>query len=169
MKKIRFFTMFFTFFCFSMTAQTAESVTEMIEAETVSLTDVAYFAATYFDILEDENQKEQALAVLEEHMQFPKIEDKEKSLSYSEFAYFCTHTWNIKNGLMYKITQSPRYALKELQTLGYISSTITPSANVTGFEALTIISQCIEYSIENKTVNLRSFLGELGFVPFFSR
>ncbi len=169
MKKISFFTMFFTFFCFAMFAQTAESVTEMIEAETVNLSDVAYFAAIYFDILEDENQNDQALAALEEHMQFPKIKDKEESLSYSDLAYFCTHAWNIKNGLMHKITQSPRYALKDLQALGYISNTINPSANVTGREALILITQCIEYSIKNETVNLRSFLGELEFTPFISR
>ncbi len=171
MKKISFFAVFFIFFCGILPAQSAENVTEMIEAETISLADVAYFASTYLGISSDEDKKEAALLALEEFVQFPRIKDQQASLKYDEFAYFCTQVWNIKGGVMLRLTNSPRYAFRELQTMGFISSNASPAGTINGLQALTIITQVIEYSIENETLSLDAFTSpnEIDFGSSISR
>lgn len=157
MKKVQFFALFFVFFCGVLSAQSADKVTEMLELKTVNLGDVAYFAATYFDIIEEDGTGVEAISQLEKHFQYSKISDEKANLRYDQFAYFCTQTWNIKGGLMLMATKAPRYAFKELQAMGYISQSVSPSDEINGVQALTIITSCIEYSEENETINLASF------------
>ncbi len=148
MKKTLILGLFFVFFSVILSAQSAEKVTQMIESQEVSLSEVAYFAATYFEFSEDEASNDDALVNLERHVQFSKINDSEVSLSYDEFAYFCTQVWDIKGGVMLRLTKSPRYAFRELQSMSFIGQSIDPHEKVAGIEALTIITQCIGYSEE---------------------
>ena len=147
MKKVKIFTLFFMFFCGIVSAQSADKVTKMIEAETVTLGDVAYFAASYFDLIDDNAENSEALIALEERVQYLKISNTEK-LTYDDLAYFCTQTWNIKGGIMLMLTNSPRYAFRELQAKGYISNSIYPNDAINGVEALTIMTSCINYTEE---------------------
>ena len=156
MKKVQIFVLFLLFCCGIISAQSADKVTEMIDAKTVSLGDVGYFAAAYFNIIDEDASPSEALKVLESKTQYNKISNLE-NLSFDDFAYFCTQTWNIKGGLMLMATKSPRYAFKELQSLGYISKSIYPNATIDGIQALTIMSSCIEFSEENETINFESF------------
>ena len=149
MKKVKIFTLFLMFFCVVVSAQSSDKVTEMIEAKTVSLDDVAYFAASYFGVIDEKDSGAEALLELEKNTQYVKISNSE-ILSYDDFAYFCTQTWNIKGGLMLMATKSPRYAFKELQSMGYVSQSIFPNDMVDGIQALTIMTNCIEFSEENE-------------------
>ncbi len=171
MKKITIFILFFALFCTALSAQSAEKVTEMLEAETVSLADVAYFASTYLGISEDEVENEVALADLAAYVDLSKIGERADSLAYDDFAYFCTTTWNIKGGIMLRATKAPRYALRELQAMGYIPMSINPKAKVDGPEALTIITNCIDYSVMKETIDLDSISGAaaIDFQSSFSR
>ncbi len=145
MKKVQFFVLFFMFFCGIVSAQSADKVTEMIDAKTVSLNDVAYFAASYFGTIDENMSGSEALVILEKKVQYPKISNVEK-LQYDEFAYFCTQTWNIKGGIMLMATKSPRYALRELQAMGFISKSISPKDAINGIQALTIMTNCIDFA-----------------------
>ncbi len=157
MKKISFLVLIFIFFCSVLTAQSAEKVTMMIESQTVTISDIAYFAATYFGISEDEAESENALEALEEYVQFPKIDDKNASLTYEDFAYFCTQVWNIEGGIMLRLTKSPRYSFRELQSMGIIENGIQQKTLISGVEALTLMTKCIDFSVENETINFDSF------------
>ncbi len=171
MKKTIIFIIAFTLFCTMVSAQSAENVTEMIEAETVTLNDVAYFAATYLGISADDTKKEDSLLDLNDYAQFPKIADVNAALTYDEFSYFCTQVWNIQGGVMLRLTNAPRYAFKELQSLGYIGQSINPKSTIDGVQALTIITQVVEYSLENGTIDIDSFLApnEIDFGSSFLR
>ncbi len=172
MKKICFFILILTLFCgVAVFAQSADKVTEMIESQTVTLTDVAYFASTYLSITGDEIEEDIALAAIEKHFPLSKIPRDDKNLNYAEFAYFCTQVWDIKGGIMLRITESPRYALRELQSMGFISSSKLPKNEISGTDALTIMSQCIDYSIEKGTIDLEAFSSSsvIDFQSSFSR
>ena len=53
-------------------------------------------------------------------------------------------TWKIPGGLFYKLTNSNRYAYKELRALGFISIFDDPAKNISGSDALNIIYKCME-------------------------
>jgi hypothetical protein len=60
------------------------------------------------------------------------------------------NTWIKKGGLMYSITKSPRYAFREMQSLGLVDYAKYPNQSLTGKEALNIMSKCIKiYEAEN--------------------
>ncbi len=152
MKKTHFFISFFAlFFCTMLIAQSADKVTNLIEAKEVTLEEVAYFASTYLELTNEDVEDEYALEALKEKVQLDRISQNTTALTYADFAYFCTQVWDIDGGIMLSLTKAPRYAFRELQYKGYISSTKLPQENITGLEALTIITQCIDYSIENET------------------
>ncbi len=157
MKKVTFFALFFMLFCCVISAQSADKVTEMIDAKTVNLSDVAYFAASYFGIVEEDETGTIALSQLENLFEYSKISSSTESLRYDEFAYFCTQTWNIRGGLMLMATKSPRYAFRELQSMGYIGLHKMPSDTLTGVDALTIMTMCIDFSEKNETIDIASF------------
>jgi hypothetical protein len=51
---------------------------------------------------------------------------------------------------MYSITKSPRYAFREMQSLGLIDYQKYPNQSLSGKEALNIMSKCITiYEKEN--------------------
>ena len=153
MKKIKFFVLFFVVFCNIISAQSADKVTEMIEVQTVNLEEVAYFASSYYNIIDETEDNIVALTELKKYFQYDKITTPETALSYEDFAYFCTQTWNIKGGLMLMATKSPRYAFKELQFMGYIPQSIDPSTKIDGIQALTIMTNCIEFAEINQTID----------------
>ncbi len=157
MKKTIIFITFFTFFCAGIFAQSAEKVTEMLETDTITLEDIAYFASIYLDLIGDETQDNIALSTLENHVDLSKITNREEGLTYTDFAYFCTQVWNIKGGIMLQITNAPRYAYRELRAKGFIKPEVFPNDHIAGFEALKIMTDCIDYSLAHNTIDLESF------------
>ncbi len=138
-------------------AQSSARVSQTLTANTVSLNDVSYYASVYLGINSEAAQGATARAALEEYFDFSKIESNTAPLSYKDFAYFCTEIWNIKGGLMLRLTKSPRYAFLELQNMGFIPLSTQPDDLISGREALTIITSCIDFSVEKNTVNLDDY------------
>lgn len=144
MKKAIFFLLFLiniSFFAFS---QKAESVSAMIESTEVTFSQVAYFAATYLEILPDIATEQEAMNALNLRGICSIPENPYKQLKCKEFAQICMNTWIRKGGIMYSITKSPRYAFREMQSLGLIDYNKYPNQSLSGKEALSIMSKCID-------------------------
>lgn len=155
MKKNAFLVLFLMVFYNFISAQSADSVTELLNSRDVNLLQVSYFATVYLGLSTDEISYNDAVTVLDEYIKFPKIKNSQNprdALTYEELSYFCTRVWNIKGGMMYRITKSPRYALRELKSLGYVSSNIDPNILVPGRDALTIMTKCAEYAETKNTL-----------------
>lgn len=152
MKKNVFLVLFLMTLYGSIFAQSADSVTELLIAKNVYLPQVSYFATVYLGLGSDEISYDDAVFLLEETIGFPEIKNPQEELTYKEFAYFCTRVWNITGTLMYRITKAPRYALRELKSLGYILPNTDPDTLVTGRDALTIMTKCAEYAEANNTL-----------------
>lgn len=154
MKKTIYCVLFLGIFCNFIVAQSADSVTELLIAENIYLPQVSYFATVYLGLGADEISYSDATTILDENIGFPEIKNPQDELTYKDFSYFCTRVWNIKGGLMYRITKAPRYALRELKALGYVSPNIDPNTLVTGRDALTIMTECAEYAEVNDTLEI---------------
>ncbi|WP_428770678.1 hypothetical protein V1L52_02250 [Treponema sp. HNW] len=142
MKKSIFFILFSVFLCVLLTAQSADSVTRMLDAKTVTFDEVAYFAVTYLNSGKEEPDFENAAAELKASLTFPKLKNSGSALNFKDFAYVCTRVWNLKGGLNYRLFQSPRYALRELKALRFVPPFTDPDAYVSGRDMLYIMSRC---------------------------
>ncbi len=158
MKKIGIIIVVCMFFCGVGFSQSAEKVSQIMEAQEVSLLDVSYFAATYLDIVEITTLEEFSLNALKRYAELSKIKDSTSALSYKEFSYFCTQVWNIPGGLFFTITRSPRYAFRELQSMSIIHPNVQPNDKINGTQALTIMTKIIEYSEQHNTIDLQQYV-----------
>ncbi len=157
MKKVALVVLSITF-CVGGFSQSAQKVSQIVEAQEVSLFDVAYFAATYLNVVETTTSGEYSLNALERYAELSKIKDPASALTYKDFSYFCTQLWNIQGGLFLSLTNAPRYAFRELQAMNIIYSHIQPNDTITGAQALTIMTKVIEYSEENNTIDLQQYV-----------
>ena len=150
MKKTIIFTFILLFFSFSLFAQNADLVTKIIETDKVSFAQVAYFSATYLGFLPDIATEQEAVNAISLRGISSIPENPYKQITYQKFAQICMNTWIKKGGLMYSITKSPRYAFREMQSLGLIDYKKYPNQSLSGKEALNIMSKCITiYEKEN--------------------
>ncbi len=139
-------------------SQSAQKVSEMVNAQTVSLLDVSYFAATYLNVVESTTSEEYSLNALERYARLSKIKDEQSALTYKDFAYFCMQVWDIKGGLFFALSESPRYAFRELQTMNIIHPLTQPNEIITGVEALSVMTRIIEHSEYDSTIDLMQYV-----------
>ncbi len=144
MKKTIIFLLIVLFFSFSLSAQNADSVTAILEAPKANYSQIAYFAATYLEFLPDIATEQEAVNAISLRGISSIPDNPYKPVTYKKFAQICMNTWIKKGGMMYSITKSPRYAFREMQSLGLIDYKKYPNQTLSGKEALNIMSKCIE-------------------------
>ena len=142
-KKIFVVSIFLVLGCLCF-GQSADMVSKMIESESVTYEDVAYFCAINLGLADEETPSEDALVILSDAKIFSMPKNPKANIAYDALANICMRTWEIKGGLFYTITKSDRYAFKELQYLGFISSSENPKKKVSGIEVLNLITRCME-------------------------
>lgn len=143
LKKIFVISIFFILGCLCF-GQSADMVSKMIESESVTYEDVAYFCATNLGLANDNTSPEDALVALCDAKIYSMPKNPKVNITYEAVANMCMKTWGIKGGLFYTITKSNRYAFKELQYLGFISSSENPKKNISGRDVLNLITRCME-------------------------
>ena len=111
------------------------------------------------DIIDDDDSYDDAVAALYEGGYIPFVEETDSPVPAVDLAYLYSRLWNIKGGLMYRITNgAPRYAFKQFQADGVLSSKQEPSDIVSGAKALSIYTSCVKkYSdFDIKSVSMES-------------
>lgn len=137
--------MFFGFVCF---AQSSDFVSYMIEAETVSYEDVAYFCAVNLELVDEDCTPVDAMQALANAGVYSTSKDSKSNISYQALAKMCMNTWKIKGGFLYNLSKLERYAFKDMQAKGFIPSNASSTAEVSGLEVLNLINRCLEVSGE---------------------
>ena len=143
LKKIFVISIFLILGCLCF-GQSADMVSKMIESDSVTYEDVAYFCAINLGLANDDTSPEDALVALCDAKIFSMPKNSKANIAYDALSNMCMKTWGIKGGLFYTLTKSDRYAFKELQYLGFISASENPKKNVSGRDVLNLITRCIE-------------------------
>lgn len=125
-------------------AQSANRVTEILEENQITYGEIAYLAGSQLNLIQESASYDDALKSATDAGIIKGQHASTDSANYAALAYACSKTWNISNSLFYKMTNSPRYAFKQLQSMGIISSNADPSQTVSGRTAMSIITLCIE-------------------------
>jgi len=124
--------------------QSADMVSKLIEADSVTYEDFAYFCAINLNLIDDETSPAEAMVALDNAKIFSMPKNPKDTISYGTLANMCMRTWGVKGGLMYRITKSDYYAFKEIQYLGFVSKTENPNKKVSGIDALNMITRFLE-------------------------
>lgn len=142
-KKILVIALLLVVFAAAVSAQSADALTRLIEADKATVGDIAYFLAVYRGSVSENATATDAIRALQEENICSNSVSADNVLTYKVFAGMLMRTWNVRGGLMYTLTKSDRYALRDLQAKGFISSGADPVAAVSGYEALAVINDCM--------------------------
>ena len=125
-------------------AQSASRVTEILEEKQVTIGELAYMAGSELNLIKEGASYDASLQAAVDTGILKTGHNASDPATYAELAFICSKTWKVEKSLFFKLTNSPRYAFKQLQSLGVISSNADPSQIISGRTALNVISACIE-------------------------
>ena len=129
----------------SVYAQSADVITELLDADQATFGQVCYLAAVQKELINENDSYETAVNVLYENGIIPNQEDFEAPIPLVDIAYIYSRLWDIDGGLMFKLTKgSPRYAFKQFQYDGILTAKQEPTDFVTGAKALSIYTSCVK-------------------------
>ncbi len=124
--------------------QSADVITDLLESDKVSFGQVSYLAAVQMNLLDENDSYENAVKVLVDNDIIPDGEEADTPIPLVDIAYIYSKLWDVKGGLMYRLTKgSPRYAFRQFQSDGIISSDADPAWLVSGAKALSIFTSCV--------------------------
>ncbi len=141
---------------FGLSAQSAQKITELIATEKANYGNASWLIAVQTNLAGDTASDEEAFEILVENdyiRQKPSstgeklIPSAGDEIKIKDFALLCTKAYKIKGGLLYRLTKSPRYALRELKAMKVISNDAEPDSIVSGKQMIHILNTC-GYSME---------------------
>lgn len=125
-------------------SQSADVITDLLESDKVSFGQVSYLAAVQMNLLDENDSYENAVKALVDNDIIPDLEEADTPIPLVDIAYIYSKLWDVKGGLMYRLTKgSPRYAFRQFQSDGIISSDADPAWLVSGAKALSIFTSCV--------------------------
>lgn len=139
--------MFILFLAGCAFAQSAEMVDKILESEKVTYGQISYLSAIHQNLIEEEASEEEAVTALINAKQLSADTTFDSVIKLDNLSCLYLRMWpSVKGGLMFRITKgSPRYAFKQLKEDGILSANSDPKDEVSGFEAMTILSSCMMY------------------------
>jgi len=124
-------------------AQTAESIDQILEEDRVSFGAAAYLLLVADGEIGDDTGFESAGERFQR--MYPSFAgwDVEGSLSLGEFSYLLMRSAGESGGLLYRFFPGPRYAVRELAFQKVVQRDPYPNAAISGEEALRILERFI--------------------------
>ncbi len=147
------FALFFAFASIVAHAQSANSVTNMINTEKVSWGQVSYFSAVAQGLVSENASNSEAFAAIQKAGLADSGKNALSVISLEELAHVLAQTWKVDNSLMYKIHPSPRYAFTMLRANGIIPRNADPSSVPNGHDVLNMINAVMELSANGRGGN----------------
>ena len=142
MKKI-FLFFFGLFISLSAYSQSQDVITEILESSEATFGQVCYISAVMQSLVSDDSSYDDAVQAVYENEQLPYITESSQPLPLIDAAYLFSFMWDIKGGLMYKITNgAPRYVFKQFQADKIIPYDAEPNQIVSGIEIMRMFTSC---------------------------
>jgi len=136
--------MLFLFVGFGVYAQSADIITEILDSPEATFGQVCYLSAVQQQLIDESASYDDAVSALYQNNQIPQLVDAGKAIPIIDAAYIYSYMWNIKGGLMYRLTKgSPRYVFRQFQSDGIISSDVEPKSPLSGAGALSLYTSCL--------------------------
>lgn len=142
MKKI-FLIVLGLFISISAYSQSQDVITEILESSEATFGQVCYISAVMQSLVSDDTSYDDAVQAIYENGQISYIAESSQSVPLIDAAYIFSFMWNIKGGLMYKITNgAPRYVFKQFQADKILPYDAEPKQLVSGIEIMRMFTSC---------------------------
>ena len=131
------------FISISAYAQSQDVITEILESSEANFGQVCYISAVMQSLVTDDASYDEAVNALYENEQLPYVVESSQSIPLIDAAYIFSFMWDIKGGLMYKITNgAPRYVFKQFQADKILPYDAEPKQLVSGIEIMRMFTSC---------------------------
>ena len=131
------------FISISAYSQSQDVITEILESSEATFGQVCYISAVMQSLVPDEASYDEAVLAVYQAEQLPDIIESSKPIPLIDAAYLFSFLWEIKGGLMYRITDgSPRYTFKQFQSDKIISYEAEPKQYVSGMDIMRMFTSC---------------------------
>ena len=87
---------------FSLYAQSADVITELLESEEATFGQVSYLVAVQKELISESDSYDAAVQALYENGIIPNLEDAQAPIPLVDIAYMYSRLWNVEGGLIYK-------------------------------------------------------------------
>ena len=136
---------------FCLSAQSAQKITDLLSIDKATYGNASWLIAVQTGLIQDDGSESQAFEALIENdyitqkpsstaeTLIPSVDDE---ITIKDYALLCTKTFNIKGGLLYRLTKSPRYAVRELKAMKIISNDADPNVIASGKQLIHILNGC---------------------------
>lgn len=133
------------FVSMSVFAQSAEVITEILDADQATYGEVCYLSAVQQNFVEETASYEDAIYALRSEGQISDLVDASAPIMAKNAAALFANMWHVEGGLMFRISKgSPRYAFKQFQSDGVLPSTMDPSEYISGSAVLKMYTACVK-------------------------
>jgi len=140
------FVVFFFFSLFPVSAQSAAEIDALLETEAVSIALASRFVmgAAGFGAVPEMAAYEQALS------RGWVLGGPQDEINLKDTAFLVMNAFELSGGIMYSMFQNPRYAYREMISLGLIRGRSYENMKVSGWHLLQIIGRTLNYTGENE-------------------
>ena len=125
-------------------AQSSEKISEILDSKMVTLGQVSYLAGACGYNLPESSNYTTAFEEMKRRKFLSASSRESDAATLEQASYLFMKAAKLNGGLMYRITDSKRYAFKELKARGLIPQTAPASLPINGHEALDLLNSCIE-------------------------
>lgn len=128
-------------------AQSADRLTDTLNSETVTYGQISYLAASYLGLVSDDASNEEAIESLIDNkiVKAKHMGKEDAAIPLANLCNICCGAWYVIDSINYCLFKNPYYAWKEMKAFNYIPATYTREKLLSGYEALNIITRCIEH------------------------
>ena len=142
-KKIFIYCLTFLFSALPVFSQSSEKISAILNSEKITCGQLAYLAGTYTNEVPEDSDEEGAFEILAKAGYFPAECAASTELTLKQTSFVLAKAVNLKGGLLYTLTGSPRYAFRELKAIGALPSSADPDMKLSGRDALGLMNSLL--------------------------
>ena len=129
----------------SVVAQSNQAIDRLLEEKPATVGDAAYVILSAVGLVPEDATGEEATAVIADKKLLPKTPAPSEPVTLGEVSYLIMETQGIKGGLFYTLFPGPRYATRELASLGLLKGYTHPNRTVSGEEVMWILGAVLDW------------------------
>ena len=129
----------------SLLAQSNQTIDRLLEEKPATFGDAAYVILSAAGFVAESATGEEAAAAVAEKKLLPKTPSPTEPATLGQVCYLIMETQGIKGGLFYTLFPGPRYATRELASLGLLKGYTHPSRVVSGEEVMWILGAVLDW------------------------
>jgi hypothetical protein len=129
----------------SVAAQSNQTIDRLLDEKPATVGDAACVILSAVGLVSDSSTGEEATAVIADKKLLPKTPSPSEPVTLGEVCYLIMETQEIKGGLFYTLFPGPRYATRELASLGLLKGFTHPNRVVSGEEVMWILGAVLDW------------------------